>query len=104
RSIYQRPPSSILLPYTTLFRSHSFLAIDNAMIIGEREIHHRADFDLAVNDDRTILNLVHAENARLRRIQDRRGHERDRNPPDDRSEEHTSELQSRENLVCRLLL
>src|SRR5690606_16633205 len=55
---------------------HGLLAIDDAVIIGEREIHHRADFDLAANDDRAFLDLVHTENARLRRIQDRRGHER----------------------------
>ncbi|ENN89592.1 hypothetical protein RHSP_59795 [Rhizobium freirei PRF 81] len=46
------------------------------MIVGERQIHHRADDDLAADGDRTLLDLVHAENARLRRIQNRRGHQR----------------------------
>src|SRR3712207_6943506 len=76
----RRPPRSTLFPYTTLFRS-----------LGER---------LAVE------RLVHprAEEAdRGAGLGD--GHVAQRPPRgQDRSEEHTSELQSRQYLVCRLLL
>src|SRR5436309_9980382 len=72
----RRPPRSTLFPYTTLFRS-----------------------DPPVTSTRWPANVTpaprHAPRARRRaRSGTRRG----------RSEEHTSELQSRENLVCRLLL
>ena len=46
------------------------------MVIGEGEIHHGADLDLAADHHGPLLDLVHAQNARLRRVQDRRGHER----------------------------
>src|SRR5690606_20381413 len=55
---------------------HGFLAVNDAVIVAESKIHHRTDDDLAADDNRTILDLVHAENARLRRIEDRRGHQR----------------------------
>ena len=42
------------------------------MVVAEREIHHRADDDLAVHGDRALLDGVHAEDAALRRIEDRR--------------------------------
>src|SRR3712207_8618641 len=86
----RRPPRSTLFPYTTLFRSRV-----------ERHAHH----DQARGA---------AEVAVCRRLvdQDRRqrGHGSqvksagERQPSQDRSEEHTSELQSRQYLVCRLLL
>src|ERR1700754_2113214 len=55
---------------------HGFLAVDDAVIVGQRQIHHRAYLDLASDRDRAILDLVHAENSGLRRIQDRRRHQR----------------------------
>src|SRR2546429_1262209 len=74
----RRPPRSTLFPYTTLFRSRCALRGVEPLAFA----HHR---------------VVGAE---------RRDIARDR-PPDlggERSEEHTSELQSRLHLVCRLLL
>src|SRR4051812_49639829 len=68
------PPSSPLFPYTTLFRS---LRFDGGFLM-----HHRHDVLL----------------GRHRRFGERRIELRAR------SEEHTSELQSHVNLVCRLLL
>src|SRR2546427_8112232 len=70
----RRPPRSTLFPYTTLFRSHVSAAHENS-------IRHRRGpgHELAP--------------------QDRHHHDGDW-----RSEEHTSELQSQSNLVCRLLL
>ena len=46
------------------------------MIIAERQIHHRADDDLTADHDRTLLDLVHAQNTRLRGIEDRGRHQR----------------------------
>src|SRR3712207_7926373 len=79
----RRPPRSTLFPYTTLFRSH-----------GSGHQCERADL---ATDARATGNA-----GRLLRLsrQDPTG-ERSGRP---RSEEHTSELQSRQYLVCRLLL
>src|SRR2546426_3729479 len=87
----RRPPRSTLFPYTTLFRSLGHAA-DEALVEGLGRIHsavpqqvvHRHD----LADHREVLARV-----------ERHGDERQR-----RSEEHTSELQSPCNLVCRLLL
>src|SRR2546430_11724832 len=79
----RRPPRSTLFPYTTLFRSIPQLA-------GRR----RAEPLLPSSQ----LRRAHAHRRQLPRIL-----HRTRNSPD-RSEEHTSELQSQSNLVCRLLL
>src|SRR5688572_31601625 len=88
----RRPPISTLFPYTTLFRSHIFA--------GER-------------GDRWIVGLEHRWTVHLDRpyalpdhLWREVGHERfnERNLRHPRSEEHTSELQSQSNLVCRLLL
>src|SRR2546429_3567042 len=80
----RRPPRSTLFPYTTLFRSVLAQgAVDQAPRHQERPRRHHARGDV--------------EEGRGRR---RRGAGR----PRGRSEEHTSELQSRLHLVCRLLL
>src|SRR5215210_3842976 len=63
----------LLDPYE---EGHGLLAVDDAVIVGERKIHHRAHDDLAVADHRTVLDAVHAENARLRRVEDRGRHQR----------------------------
>src|SRR5690242_21627613 len=70
----RRPPRSTLFPYTTLFRSH--LAAGR---VAERDAHAEIEVVPALRPTRREL-----------------GHPR--------SEEHTSELQSHVNLVCRLLL
>src|SRR3712207_7383822 len=78
----RRPPRSTLFPYTTLFRSHTS---------GSR------------TDNRAPQRRSTGTNdPRGRRSVRARSHE---GPPmRERSEEHTSELQSRQYLVCRLLL
>src|SRR5438477_4937114 len=81
----RRPPRSTLFPYTTLFRSGMW---EEA---GQREQRRNGD------DAHT-----RAQDVGRRRGQDGRHHDRRRWRP--RSEEHTSELQSHVNLVCRLLL
>src|SRR3712207_7708047 len=77
----RRPPRSTLFPYTTLFRSH--LPATTGNLVGG--MHVGGSFEAA----------AHAGDR------DGRGPGRNR---DVRSEEHTSELQSRQYLVCRLLL
>src|SRR3712207_8940215 len=80
----RRPPRSTLFPYTTLFRSGQV-----ADAVELHELRHRRRDDLVA---RRIL-------ARRRPVGDRV-----RRRVEIRSEEHTSELQSRQYLVCRLLL
>src|SRR5438045_2540827 len=48
---------------------HRLAAVDDTVIVGQREIHHRPYLDLAGNHHRPLLNLVHAENAGLRRVE-----------------------------------
>src|SRR3712207_8450146 len=85
----RRPPRSTLFPYTTLFRS----ARDLRRV--RRAVHLRRG-DLLVGAARRVLRGP-AAGLRTRPHHDRQG-------ADLRSEEHTSELQSRQYLVCRLLL
>ena len=42
---------------------HRLAAVDQAVVVGQREIHHRADHDLAVAHHRAVLDAVQAENA-----------------------------------------
>src|SRR5947209_17155613 len=74
----RRPPKSTLFPYTTLFRSPT------------------APSGATGKDHRHVKEQIRAHQAARER-----GDDRARGP---RSEEHTSELQSRQYLVCRLLL
>src|SRR3712207_7687141 len=84
----RRPPRSTLFPYTTLFRSlrqllHARMS-DLAAVRAEIHVVRRAGLDLGLSPPllhRLAILLVV-----------------------ERSEEHTSELQSRQYLVCRLLL
>src|SRR3989442_2398948 len=90
----RRPPRSTLFPYTTLFRSEGC-----AIRFGEGD---RATGSIAPpvaeKDRRSPRSAVIGAYRDLRKIKVlRRAHHT-------RSEEHTSELQSRPHLVCRLLL
>src|SRR5688572_31995862 len=88
--IIRRPPRSTLFPYTTLFRSDG--AGDR---LGVLEV--RAVVDAQQVAPRARLGLADQQHAAAVGVgRDRR--------EDLRSEEHTSELQSQSNLVCRLLL
>src|SRR5687768_17859985 len=80
----RRPPRSTLFPYTTLFRSNGSFAEACAAVRADIEQRVIAAFDVE-DPDRAVL---HRDD--LRGVC--------------RSEEHTSELQSRLHLVCRLLL
>src|SRR3712207_8628396 len=86
----RRPPRSTLFPYTTLFRSRAFRHLPFG--------RHRERRGTAARPG----SRVHADPD-----QRREGPRVQRGPlllPRPRSEEHTSELQSRQYLVCRLLL
>src|SRR5256885_11053515 len=78
----RRPPRSTLFPYTTLFRSVFSLSPTKLITTGEGGL-------VATNDAKLA--------DRIRLLRNYGNHP-------DRSEEHTSELQSPCNLVCRLLL
>src|SRR5438093_5580637 len=81
----RRPPISTLFPYTTLFRSYQMMS---AMVRGKDAIAALREIPISIR-----RLFIHAYQAYInnRRILIR-------------SEEHTSELQSLTNLVCRLLL
>src|SRR5690349_24251651 len=85
-----RPPSSTLFPYTTLFRSRTAASLLQAM-----------RYDVRTSLKRTINYHYHCSCGELETRAHTRKSTRARR---DRSEEHTSELQSRRDLVCRLLL
>src|SRR5688572_33000063 len=80
--LIRRPPRSTLFPYTTLFRSRHVMLPG----IGEHAVQRAGDDGFVAHGTRSIGCTS----------------QRDADPG--RSEEHTSELQSQSNLVCRLLL
>src|SRR5436309_11806982 len=87
----RRPPSSTLFPYTTLFRSEIMGRGMAWLDTGTHEsLQQAANFIEAIEERQGLLV------GAIEEVAYRMGYIR--------SEEHTSELQSRENLVCRLLL
>src|SRR3712207_7939483 len=99
----RRPPRSTLFPYTTLFRSHDAgqerVVEDERRLVGEVSSHEEghpnqdpaSDVEERREEDRDQGQYHQVRYAALPQIAER-------------SEEHTSELQSRQYLVCRLLL
>src|SRR5690554_7389290 len=77
------PPASTLFPYTTLFRSCQSLASSQPLTCRQQSTQSK----IYISVNRTTMLLT----TKFLR------------PTPDRSEEHTSELQSRPQLVCRLL-
>src|SRR5207248_9548533 len=88
------PPSSPLFPYTTLFRS---------MYLGQQEVRSRdySEATQAIVDEEVSRLLKEADERAAKILKEHRGV---LDKVTDRSEEHTSELQSPYDLVCRLLL
>src|SRR3712207_8276471 len=95
----RRPPRSTLFPYTTLFRSQEVeregedLERDEhrQQVAGRGEEHHADDREERQREDLARGQAGPQRGGLVGRARDR-------------SEEHTSELQSRQYLVCRLLL
>src|SRR3712207_8511325 len=94
-----RPPRSTLFPYTTLFRSGDntdLIQIREALsLIKQKMVNVMAELSQFAKENRNLptLGFTHFQAAQLTTVGKRA-----------RSEEHTSELQSRQYLVCRLLL
>src|SRR2546430_7410249 len=88
----RRPPRSTLFPYTTLFRSKE-----------ENEVEELEELE-EINQEReiTIEGVAGKYKKALRKKE--KAIEANKKELRARSEEHTSELQSQSNLVCRLLL
>src|SRR5438034_8749282 len=84
----RRPPRSTLFPYTTLFRSRQGLLFS----LNRPQDHSRDALTVASIGDLTVLGYTRGDRLPVLRTWI------------DRSEEHTSELQSHSDLVCRLLL
>src|SRR2546429_4374219 len=84
----RRPPRSTLFPYTTLFRSKGCLCAAHSFFSGRP----KNQSDVMELGKRCGMTISHIRHANFFRTTSRR------------SEEHTSELQSRLHLVCRLLL
>src|SRR3712207_8329621 len=92
----RRPPRSTLFPYTTLFRSVTDDGVA-ALVVGDHallDLAHQACLALRAGDHTVdgLLEGVHRDLFEAATCRQQR------------SEEHTSELQSRQYLVCRLLL
>src|SRR2546427_5408883 len=79
----RRPPRSTLFPYTTLFRSEH---LSDPTLTRRRLLETAAAAGIAVGSAGFLASPARADPTAIR------------------SEEHTSELQSQSNLVCRLLL
>src|SRR2546430_8587988 len=84
----RRPPRSTLFPYTTLFRSRGSNLSARSQFITQPLFRSRNQSLAITSYARTRRAYMNAHGRR----------------PHARSEEHTSELQSQSNLVCRLLL
>src|SRR5437016_9286471 len=96
----RRPPRSTLFPYTTLFRSRTTISL---RLDRDGTIEARTGVGEQGGGQHTLIQRIVAATlgvdpatVGVRRLST--------DGPQDRSEEHTSELQSLTNLVCRLLL
>src|SRR3712207_7339286 len=84
----RRPPRSTLFPYTTLFRSQEWVQLNLARVRAKLEFLRLLNWKVAWSASQGHLDPAEASAMKVF----------------GRSEEHTSELQSRQYLVCRLLL
>src|SRR3712207_7006370 len=98
----RRPPRSTLFPYTTLFRSEGNEAVET--LGGKSSGSVSAKTDLVVVGDGAGSKAAKAEQLGVRILPADRFAALLEAYRTGRSEEHTSELQSRQYLVCRLLL
>src|SRR5262245_64224292 len=94
----RRPPRSTLFPYTTLFRS-----LGGLVHLGDAR-RHRQQVERVVGEPVAADLEVHVVGRGTPGVADQRDEVAGFHAVADRSEEHTSELQSLRHLVCRLLL
>src|SRR3712207_7489653 len=94
----RRPPRSTLFPYTTLFRSSFHKRLTKPPTHPVRPVNPNNACHLRITAAAGTKLAVAASGGTVRAVA------RPIFPPERRSEEHTSELQSRQYLVCRLLL
>src|SRR2546430_5544310 len=85
----RRPPRSTLFPYTTLFRSVGKIGENDLLQSELALVRARTTLESARLDSRSFSPILPTSRRPVLSL---------------RSEEHTSELQSQSNLVCRLLL
>src|SRR2546422_7562882 len=99
----RRPPRSTLFPYTTLFRSPE--DVEEEEVAGEHEHRHREHEQVQVREVARVAGIAVHVAGRVE-VNERAdtGDDEEHHAGERRSEEHTSELQSRLHLVCRLLL
>src|SRR5438132_7484402 len=88
--MFRRPPRSPLFPYTTLFRSKAYVRSCPNATLWEEQRYVPGRIHPPVFVPRLNFLVTDAAQKRYRPVR--------------RSEEHTSELQSHSDLVCRLLL
>src|SRR2546430_7143023 len=86
----RRPPRSTLFPYTTLFRSETDRPLARLRLGRRVDRRDRRRVEDRAHERREVAQVPRCERAVFSQVV--------------RSEEHTSELQSQSNLVCRLLL
>src|SRR3712207_7732216 len=86
----RRPPRSTLFPYTTLFQSDAEPRLRGAIVVPPQAPEQAAEEIERLAPDRRFVSVLLPAMTEA--------------PPGRRSAEHTSELQSRQYLVCRLLL
>src|SRR2546427_1679335 len=87
----RRPPRSTLFPYTTLFRSRRASEFGKGLQVRRQMVYARYSLSVYDRDPKEVDTTATYKDI-MNRYQKTR------------SEEHTSELQSQSNLVCRLLL
>src|SRR3712207_8734262 len=96
----RRPPRSTLFPYTTLFRSQNY----KDALQEWTQAHYKLRPEYRLKETSSIHGDDHRFTAEVWLQNQRLGEGQGRSKKAARSEEHTSELQSRQYLVCRLLL
>src|SRR3712207_7881594 len=87
----RRPPRSTLFPYTTLFRSTGETKVIQEGKSGEKLVTTEVTYENGKESSKKVISQVVTKKPVAKIVAKR-------------SEEHTSELQSRQYLVCRLLL
>src|SRR2546430_8484865 len=90
----RRPPRSTLFPYTTLFRSIPQVEANPHVVVLYRNPAKHKIAHMRLYGDATVYKTGEMRDKVMSRVVEQ----------ELRSEEHTSELQSQSNLVCRLLL